>query len=185
MKNLFFLLLIIVLFQCNTTTSKQKSVEQVVENTLGKKLLIPNNLVVYKPFEKYLDDSIGISQKPFKIYSLVDATCSVCVDNIVKWDRFVAELNNRENVSIILILESDDNFELIKYICEEGIITEFSYPFFFDINNEFIRLNPFIKKNKHLETILTDTNNNIIMLGNPLFNENIKNKFREIVTSIN
>ena len=168
-------------FSCNKgKTNEEEQIEYVIENNLGKQLFIPENIITYKPFNNYFADSLMISNSEYKIYSLVNASCSVCVDNIIKWNLLYDEFKNKK-IPIVLIFKSDDNFELLKFACEKGIVRGFPYPFFLDTDNSFYKKNIFMKVNKHLETVLTDKNNRIILFGNPLFNANIKKKYMEII----
>lgn len=167
-------LILLTLFSCeNENDEKVKEFRYIVKENLGSKLIIPSDLQIYKPFSNYLQDSLEMSNSKFKVYSIINASCGTCIDNMKRWEEFSSNLLKSE-VVVILIFKSDDNFELLKYACEKGIIREFPYPFFLDPNNMFMQQNKFMKRNKHFETCLTDANNRIILLGNPLYNENIK-----------
>jgi hypothetical protein len=173
---LSLMLIISTLFfiSCNSTSSKEiKELNTIIANNIGKEVNIPNHLQIYKPFKNYILDSAGMFNSNFKIYSYVNASCGTCVSSINEWKHIILEFNN-QYVSVILIFKSDDNFELLKYLCETGEIREFPYPFFFDKNKEFPKINSFILKHKHLQTILVDENNKILLLGNPIQSSKIK-----------
>ncbi len=171
----------ILLFVCTCSISscrdkedvdKISSLKEVVENTLGKKLILPDSLKTYSPFINYIADSTVAFNSKYKIYSKVKASCGTCISHIDKWNDLVPEFS-KYKVPIILICNSDDQFELIQYFCESGKIKNFFYPFFFDKKNEFAKKNKFMEASRDFETVLTDKDNNILLLGNPVHSKSI------------
>ena len=53
----------------------------------------------------------------------------------------------------------------------------FNYPVLIDEKGEFERLNPHLPKNKAMHSFLLDENNNVIMVGNPIYNKEIEKLF--------
>lgn len=155
---------------------KEARLKLVIENCLGKKLMIPDSLSTYVPFRDYIMDSVKLSNAKFKIYSHINASCPTCVLDIKLWNSIITEFE-KFKVPVILICESDDNFELIKYIHETGEIKDFSYPLFFDIKKEFFKQNKFMKESQHFETVLTDNENNILLLGNPIRSKEMRDMY--------
>lgn len=151
----------------NKNDDKINSLKTIINDVLGEKLILPDSIYIYKPFTNYKTDSTKISNSKLKIYTYINASCGICIDNIKSWSDFLAELNEYR-VPIILIFKSDDNFQSIQYLCESGEVDFFPYPFFFDKNNEYEKLNKFMDGIKDFETVLTDKNNNILLLGNPI-----------------
>lgn len=173
---LFFSICIVTVLSCNEkkqNRDKIKLLESVVENTLNEKLNLPQNLEVYTPFSNYLVDECNIFNSEYQIYSRVDASCGTCIGDINKWNELINEFY-KYKVPIILICSSDDNFELIKYLCETGKIKDFKYPLFLDKNNEFVKNNNFMASDINFETVLTDKNRSIIALGSPVYSTGIK-----------
>ncbi|QTD38551.1 hypothetical protein JL193_04490 [Polaribacter batillariae] len=153
-----------------------KPLRSVIEKTIGKKLVLPDNIKIYAPFSNYIADSSNIWNSEYRIYSRIDASCGTCIGNIKMWSKLIPEFQ-KYKVPIILIFHSDDRFELIKYFCESGQIEEFSFPFFFDSENKYAEMNEFMKINKNFETVLTDTNNTILLTGNPTTSTDIMNLY--------
>jgi hypothetical protein len=60
---------------------------------------------------------------------------------------------------------------------EKGEIKSFSYPFFFDVKRDFFKQNKFMKESPQFETVLTDRENNILVLGNPIRSKKIKDLY--------
>lgn len=178
----YFISFISILFSCKNKTiekNETKLLKYVIEDNLGKELIIPESLSIYKPFNNYVKDSSQISNSEFKIYSHIDASCSTCVDNIELWNVFSESIeeNNKISVSVILIFTSKDEFELIKYLIDTNKIKTFPYPFFLDSNKEYTQLNKFMSESSHFETVLTNKYNNILLFGNPIHSREIKNMY--------
>jgi len=167
--------MVISILSCKNGEIKEKEahLKSVVENCLGKKLIIPDSLITYAPFSDYLGDSIQWSNAKFKIYSHINASCPTCVQEIGLWNNIITDFE-KFKVPIILICESTDNFELFKYIIETGEIESFFYPFFFDLKHDFVTQNKFMKESPQFETVLTDRENNILVLGNPIHSKGMK-----------
>ena len=53
----------------------------------------------------------------------------------------------------------------------------FNYPVLIDEKGEFEKLNPHLPKNKAMHSFLLDKNNNVIMVGNPIYNKEIEKLF--------
>jgi hypothetical protein len=179
--------IILIFFVSSTISCQDKEIQKkeaflksVVENCLGKKLLIPNGMSTYAPFPDYISDSAQLSNAKFKIYSHINASCPTCVRDIRLWNNIAIDFE-KYKVPVILICESDDDFELFKYILETGEIKKFSYPFFLDVNRVFSKHNKFMKESPHFETILTDRENNILLLGNPIRSKEMKDLYMKII----
>ncbi|HYX08420.1 MAG TPA: hypothetical protein VE912_16945, partial [Bacteroidales bacterium] len=99
----------------------------------------------------------------YKIYSHINASCPTCVSDILLWDNIISDFE-KFKVPVILICESDDNFDLFEYIIETGEIKSFSFPFFLDLKSDFYVQNKFMKESSQFETVLTDSNNIILLL---------------------
>ncbi|WP_170288574.1 thioredoxin domain-containing protein [Flavobacterium resistens] len=153
--------------------NKINAIKLLAENTIGKKIFLPKKIIIYKPFGSYLKDSINISKSELKVYAYINASCSTCLNNIKLWDKFALEIKDY-GVPVILILQSYDEFELFKYLCEKREIKKFPYPFFFDQENSFVKNNKFMIENETFRSVLTDKENNIIMVGNPFISEGMK-----------
>ena len=164
---------------------KENTIKSIVNNCLGRKLMIPDSLVIYSPFSNYTMDSIEISNAHFKIYSYINASCPTCIEDILLWNN-ITPCFVKYNIPIILICESKDNFELIKYFHEQGMIKKFSFPLFFDVKGRYLAENKFMEESPQLETVLTDRENNILLLGNPIRSKEIKDLYlSEILKRMN
>jgi hypothetical protein len=177
----FFLksLLLLLLLSCNNSKNDKKKIdhlENIISKNLGKTLNIPTELEMYYPFSDSKIDSLVISNSKYKIYTNIDASCGSCISQIKKWQKFAVELE-KIKVPVILIFHSNDKFELLKFLCESNKIEGFPYPFFLDKKNEYEKLNKFVYDHESFKTTMTDTNNKILLFGNPLASKGIKEMY--------
>ena len=157
----------------NNNRQKVEPLKVVLEENLGKKLAIPDGLMIYKPFTDYIADSSEIFSSSYRIYSYINVSCGTCINNIELWNSLIIELKELK-IPVILICESDDKYVLFRYMCESGKIKKFSYPFVLNRNNDFTMKNPFMKIINNFQTVLTDKENTILLIGNPIYNKSIK-----------
>lgn len=174
-KGMIFVFFVNTTISCQNRENQEKEalLKSVVENCLGKKLMIPDSLRIYAPFFNYIADSVQLSNAKYKIYSHINVSCPTCIHDIKLWNNIITDFE-KLNVPVILICESDDNYELFKYILETKEIRTFSYPFFFDMKRDFYKQNKFMKESPHFETVLTDRENNILLLENPIRSQEMK-----------
>lgn len=174
-KYILLVLCITSYISCKNRVYQEKNafLRSVMGNNIGKILILPDSLMVYSPFDNYIMDSLNISLSKFKIYSHINASCPTCIQDIILWDSINTDFN-KYKVPIILICDSKDNFELIKYLHETGKIKSFSYPLFFDMKCDFVNQNRFMKESPEFETVLADRENIILLIGNPIHSRGIK-----------
>lgn len=169
------LLCSIVSCKKDPNTTKFNALKLVVENNLGKKLIIPKSLELYQQLANPANKK-GVVNYSFKIYSHIDASCGTCLLNLKSWKKLIPEFN-KKNVQVILVCTTDDKFELLKYFFETKEIKNFPHPLFLDHNNQFLKKNNFMNVNKNFETVLTTNDNTIVLIGNPMMSTEIKNLY--------
>lgn len=62
-----------------------------------------------------------------------------------------------------------------------NLIKDFSYPFFLDKKKEFVKKNDFMGKFRGFETVLTDKNNTILLMGNPVKSKEIRELYLKTI----
>jgi len=172
-KLIFITVFLMQLFtSCDKTKKSEKAdlFKNTIANNLGRNLSIPEDLKLYKPFPPYASDSTSIAASEFKLYTRINTSCSSCMEKISQWEDFARNIRDF-NVVLILVCESKDNFEFLKYNCESGSIKNFPFPFFLDEKTKYTAENSFMAVSPHFETVLTDVNNKILLIGNPISSE--------------
>lgn len=173
-KNIMILLCIFSIIACEKKHNKTQvnSFKTIIDNNLKKKLIIPDSLELYNPFPDSINKNKVLSSK-LKIYSHIDASCGTCIETLKAWNNLIPEIS-KKGVQVILICSSDNNFELLKYYFESQEIANFSHPLFLDYKNNFLEKNKFMLESKNFETVLTDNDDKILIIGNPNFSIKIK-----------
>lgn len=142
---------------------------------LTNKLWLPDSLLTYSISEDslLLDSSHLANYSSLKIYAFIDVSCPSCIADIDRWNQVVPEFM-KYKVPVLLICFSENNFEYIKYLFENGQVKKFPFPLFLDVTKQLHKLNSFVKENEAHQVILTDQCNTILATGNPLFSDDIK-----------
>lgn len=186
-NSLYILISILFLYSCEGSkkTKTETQFKSIIDNVIGKELFLPDNMTIYKPFNNYTYDSLEVISSKLKITTFINASCGSCISEINRWESFSKELA-KFNVPVLLIFESNDQFELLHYLCETGTVANSSFPFFMDIKNEYLINNSFMKTTNSMRTVLVDDKNKILLIGNPIKSDKIKDMYiKEIVKIAN
>jgi peroxiredoxin len=173
-----FSIFFVFIISCKSKIEKKDILkhESIISKVLGTQLKLPLEFSTYDYLNSYKSDSTSTVNANFKIYSRINASCATCINHIDQW-RDLRHKLDKYNTSIILMFHSEDDFEYLKYLCESGEIKKIQFPLFLDNKNKFIKLNTFMQKHKHFETVLTDKNNYILAMGNPTVSKEIEDIF--------
>jgi|GEM_PF-825496 len=161
----------------------KKVVEMEGDEIVGRILLVPDSMEAYKPFKEYPSGISKLKEGGMKIYTLVDVSCSSCIQNIKNWD-LLSNLFIKENVPIFMICQSKDGFELFKYFCESGKVARFAFPFFLDKKSVFLKQNSFLSTITY-PTILLDENDKILSFGDPTHSKEVLDKYLAKIAELN
>lgn len=147
----------------------------------GVKIILPTQTKIYNPFgtdtsRAFLTDN----HSKFKIITLINASCATCLGKLKGWDKFQSVNPGLSKVPIIPIVFSRDSFELLKFLFESRRIPSMHLPLVLDIKDSFSLLNRSLVRSGDF-TALTDADNRIIVAGDPIENEKVRNRFLEAV----
>lgn len=178
---LAILISVIIVLSCKNEqreleTNSLPHLNDLVNKNIGKRFIISDSLTIYSPFTNYLLDSAKVANSKFKIYSHINVSCPTCIEEIKLWNNLALEFS-KYDTPVILIFGTKDDFEFIKYLCESGGIKNFPYPFFMDNIGEYNTLNEFMRESSDSETILTNQENIISLIGNPLHSKEVKDLY--------
>lgn len=155
------------------------SCHQEEENAENKILLLPKKMEVYYPVG---EESVEVTGNPsYKIYVLIDVSCSTCLLKFKLWDDYYKEIREYNSTQLIPLCSSKDNFELLKYWFENDKIYRINVPVLLDTENEFKILNRDLFEGAEDIAILTDSADNILLTGNPLEDKQDKKRFLEYI----
>lgn len=114
-----------------------------------------------------------------KILTVVNGNCYSCVQNLEKWSKIMKEDEfSPQKVRYYFLIESEDNFFSFKNQYEHKVDSLLNYPVIIDKNaSYFSQMN--ISYNASLQTFLLDSSDNIILVGNPLYSEELMELYRK------
>jgi hypothetical protein len=173
MKPIYCFLLINIMWLPSCKEHKKNYAE-------GVKIVMPTHTQIYRPFETDTSRRFLTDYSQFKIYTLINTSCATCLGKLKGWDKFKAENPDLSKVPIIPVCYSRDSFELLKYLFESNKIPSMHLPLVLDLKDSFIRLNRTLIRTGDF-TALTDSEDRILVPGNPLENNNVKTRFLQAV----
>lgn len=160
---------------CGSRDSEQRA---VVKEWIGKKLIIPEELTFQiqdTPIDYDFNDA------DFKIVTYIDSTgCTGCKMKLRMWDKFINEIMKRDDVSVSFIMIINTAYsDKIKHIIYQN---DFKHPISIDSDDLFNKVNEF-PKHDNFRTMLLDLDNRVLAIGNPVYNPNIKELYRNLIYS--
>ena len=180
MKTKYFILVLVTigLMACNPKSKQIETHSQKIEGTIT----LPDSLDIYNPFNENNTNNAATTGSTLKIYTFVDTSCPSCLSNINNWNKIALELRKHQ-VPIVMICQSEDNFELLKYLCEKKDIAGYPHAFYLDIKDQFFTKNEFLKPLPNMHTVLTDSNNKILLSGDLTLSEEVKQQYIDVIKS--
>lgn len=107
--------------------------------------------------------------------------CSVCqLSQMEEWVDFLDIAYASGNAFQILFIFSPLEDDIPKLYREMRIST-FPYPIILDYNKSFISDNPEYPRDINYNIVLINSENRIIAVGNPLYNEQLKNLYISLI----
>ena len=115
-----------------------------------------------------------------KLIVFVDSTeCSKCrIDNFVRYGSLLDLSLNTGAFEMMFLLstEKTDYRNIVEHLVESSP----PYTVFLDSENKFRDDNPIIPDNSAMHTLTVDSDNRVLLVGDPIYNESIMNLFRKV-----
>ncbi len=147
-------IILLVMF-CSILACQENNLKRSVRRIKRKNILIPKN-----------PSKLGNVKKELKVVSYIDGNCPVCIDDLKLWADWIKK--DSSNTHFYLFFHTIDTscFDYFK-----KTYYELDYPLICDIEDSFRKKNSLNDYDKRLLTFLCDSNNNVILVGNPLHND--------------
>lgn len=170
-----FLCVVVVLFQLFGCSERKKH-EMVVNEWMGKELEMPES-VCFMIGDGDIESSLDYAD--FTIVTYVDsAGCSNCKMKLKEWSEFLNELNLfSDDVVDFRMIVNSKNKGKVKNIVR---LTQFLYPVAIDDGDLFNKENNLPKKSEY-QTFLLDSDNRVLVVGNPIYNPKIRKIYKDII----
>ena len=174
------LIFIIVNFSfCDNTfkeTKETKETEEIVTQWMGATFLLPETSeILYKDSLYYNSEVINNNAK-LKIVTLLRGECSSCVKDLSRWDKFYQFINSKKEVELMYYLYTQDVNLFRKYMYKSII---HQYPLIIDKKFKFVKMNELPRRNKQFQTFLLDSDNRVLLVGNPINNEKLMKLYKQ------
>lgn len=171
---IFFILLLLSICSC-----KEQAIKKEISRIIGTKVEIPEGLQAMLYGKDTIVDFSNSDIKMVVLYK--DMLCSVCqLSQMEEWVDFLDIAYASGNAFQILFIFSPLEDDIPKLYREMRIST-FPYPIILDYNKSFISDNPEYPRDINYNIVLINSENRIIAVGNPLYNEQLKNLYISLI----
>ena len=152
-------------------------------------LLIMKSKSVKIPFTDmscWINDSI-MNNRPWeraKMKLIVYMDSISCVESTMSymsfWDDYVQLENKYEDMFYIFFIMKSEQLD-VRMLSSYFHYTGLNHPIYIDSTNVFMKYNPHIPSKDKYHTFLLDEDNNVILVGNPLYNSRIGNMLEKTI----
>ena len=162
-----------VFSSCNTAKEKGKT----------QTILLPAQAEVYNPYGERSANASRLKSPHARIYTAVNVSCATCLLSLENWDHFQTEIA-QYHVPVIPICRSKDGFETLKFLFENNKIEKIHLSLILDLKNAFIQQNKGLAGDRDELTVLVDANDQVLLSGDPIYDESTKDKFIKKIQEI-
>lgn len=163
---------LLTLIACNSDKDRKS---EIVEEWLGKEIEFPSDLIFTidnDTIEYEIDDC------DYKIFHYVDSGgCTGCKLTLPAWEQLMGEVmtNQEIDVKLLMVVNTSNPIELRKNIKRY----RFKYPISYTTENMLSYVIDKSWDNQHSHTFLLNDNNEIVLTGNPVLNEDVRDLYRK------
>lgn len=174
MSKLIFLLVTISFFSCtkNTITKELQELKKYSISIPSDIMVINNGQLI----SSFIHDTLYA-----KLIIYYDSTeCSSChIAHLNDWNEII-QISHQYNKfrPIFIFSPSKSKISDVLNAIEKF---PFNYPMLLDFENKFYKKNTFIPNNLNYHTFLLNKNNQIILVGNPLYNSQLWNLYQKTI----
>ena len=167
--------LIMVVFLLSSCNSSNKKMLEAIELMQSTPISIPYNQMACWSSDSLLNTTPWIHAKLKLVHYLDSAMCQSCyLQKAVQYRiLFQLEEETKNEFCNVFIITPDENVK--KKLAIEFYASMLPPTIFVDSTNIFKRVNKNIPSGELYHTFLLDENNNVILVGDPLFNPKIEN----------
>ena len=168
------IVLSIILSSCHNI---RKDDRNAVLNLTGKEIILPDSLgVMIQDVPVEYDFSFA----DYKVVTYIDSKgCTTCSMKLTLWNDLINEFKTIEGIDVnfLMILNKDADVDLISALK----LNFFRHPVMFDPQGRFKEKNS-LPSSPAYHTMLLDSDNKVVAVGNPVLSPKIKDLYRQILT---
>ncbi|MFW6230170.1 MAG: hypothetical protein ACOC4L_04230 [Halanaerobium sp.] len=162
----------------NNQENDEKIINQKVNFSDSATIFYKDSIIYKTPKDKvYQTTGVNLFKEgTLKIITNIDGNCGACIHKLNQWRKLIKKAKNIDKLNIIffIITEDFDFFHNELY----PKIQDIRYPIVLDKKYAFLKKNNLPQHIKY-HTLLLDTNNRIIITGNPIYNDELMELYRE------
>jgi hypothetical protein len=168
LRSYILLMLFQIIISCRSPQDSEN--RRIVHEWIGKEIIFPD-LISRSQINKSTNNNL-------KIVTRINGNCYPCLSQLNHWKKLIEEISSEYQISFYIFIVADD-YEIFNSINEKEI--HFDYPFIYDRNDEFYRINKLPQKSAFHTMLLTEKNK-VILIGNPIGNIALKDLYvKEII----
>ena len=167
------LFLILIFFSCNNVTKKA---ENKVTQLTGDTIHLPQKAEIIYKDSLYSKKLLAPSKPKLIISTFLWGECHSCIADLKKWEEFYEYTLNNEEINLLFFLYISD-LEIFKKNSYTKKIHK--YPLILDYENKYLLNNNLSTDKKMYQTFLLDSNNKVILVGNPIYSEKLMELYKE------
>lgn len=152
-----------------------------LEKQINKEVILTDDLILVQgvnPFYNYKDTKTKV------VVWFSPEECSTCRLSGLGAYKPLEEYccDSTDHVSVMFIFSpSEEKREVFKEVIE---YTTREYPIFVDYNNSFGKKNDFISKKGELHSFLLDSDNKIVLAGNPMLSNSMLDLYKKKIEEL-
>ena len=176
MKDIFVMFIfVMIIVACHDNSKLSEEILSFQKKTI--RLVMQNELVINGANETAVNSTQCLKYVIYK--DSLDCT-SCAINKMYLWNDFIeyAKPYNGRLKYYFIYSPSKKDRKSVELILKNG---NFDYPILLDTLNAFAKWNPHLPANRVLHTFLLDEDDNVILVGNPLYNRKIEEMFYKIV----
>jgi len=168
------LLIFLVVISCN---QGKKESEKKVSRFIGDTLFLPEiSEVLYK--DSLYHEKLPLNKESkLKITTLFWGDCSSCIADLEGWGELFQLAKSKQEVEILFYLYTADFKFFKKSIYNDKNFHQ--YPLILDKELNYVDRNNLPFNDKIYQTFLLDSNNKVILVGNPIYNKKLMKLYKE------
>ena len=174
------IVIIFILNQCTSSKNQEtkKNIKEKIEKITGKTVKIkPDSTFILHRNKTHSLSDYNLDNGNPKIVSRIYGDCHVCTHALQKWEKSkIIRKYDTLGVKTLFYIFSDSYKYFKKQMYPKITL---SHPLIIDTTNAFLRDNSFIGAKKKYRTLLLDSNNKVILVGNPVRNEKLMKLYKK------
>lgn len=163
--------------------SPEEKIDEIITQMKSKPVSIP-----YSQMSCWINDTIQKSRPwektaQLKLVVFTDSSsCSECtLKRMYLWSDFVKLEQKYKNQFYIMFIFQTKKGTNVPKMATSFHLTELNHPIYVDSKDVFRKLNPHLPEGEMYSIYLLDENNNIQLVGSPLFNTGIEDELHNIL----